>query len=218
MLIKFILDIGKGIAVTFKGRNIFWHLFAIVSTYVLVMSGFDWWFFSVTRGETAMVLGMSAGMLGFFVPILVPLCMYVIGLMRKDVALKKIAAKSFVAVMVALIIIGAYKALTGRIEPEFLTSMAGIDNSRDFNFGFWRHGIFWGWPSSHTGVAFALSTFFAFLYREHKWLGIITILYALFIATGASVSFHWFSDAFAGIIVGSLAGYVIYKQVITGQT
>ena len=68
------------------------------------------------------------------------------------------------------------KAFTGRMQPEFYTHLSTIDNSHEWLFGFWRHGIFWGW-----------------------------LLYGAYIALGVSVSIHWFSDALAGLIFGYIA-------------
>lgn len=208
----FFLDTSRGIVAVFKGRNIFWHFLAIAVTYVLVISGVDWWYFTVTRGATANTLGPLVGIVGFFVPVLIPLSLYIFGHLRQDVELRTLSKELFQTLIVALIVIAGYKAFTGRFEPEFLIDLTTNDISRAFNFGFLRHGILWGWPSSHTGTAFAMSVFLALWYRHKKWIGLVAILYASFIAIGAGVSFHWLSDMVAGIIIGSLIGYTAYNS------
>ncbi|HWP61261.1 MAG TPA: phosphatase PAP2 family protein, partial [Candidatus Paceibacterota bacterium] len=51
-----------------------------------------------------------------------------------------------------------------------------------------------------------------FLLARNNWVRAIALLYAFFIATGAAIGFHWFSDVLAGVIFGSLAGYVVAKD------
>jgi membrane-associated phospholipid phosphatase len=211
MLIDFADGILKGIINIYRNHNALWHLFAAGATFALVFSGFDWWFFSVTRGDVSNTLGMTAGLLGFFVPIAIPLWLYIAGKVKKNRDLIRISLSVVQAGVIAMFVIAVYKAFTGRVEPEFLAAVATGDNSREFMFGFLRYGIFWGWPSSHTGVAFAMSVFLALWYRRKVWVGALAMIYSSFIAVGAAVSFHWFSDVFAGIIIGSLIGYVIYK-------
>lgn len=208
----FLKDVIRSIANVFKGKNICWHFLAYVITYILVIEGFDWWFFGATRGELANILGWSAGLTGFIVPLLIPLVLYIVGRIVGSKNLKDSALGVVKAGMVAIAVIAIYKAFTGRIQPEFLTFVATTDISNQFNFGFMRHGIFWGWPSSHTGTAFAMSTYLTLWYREKKWIGVLVIAYAIFIGVGAAVSFHWFSDVIAGVIIGSLAGFVVYKN------
>ena len=212
MFKKFLYTVGIGCVQTFKGKNLYWHLLAIVLTYILVVGGFDWQYFIVTRGDWSTSIGMSAGIVGFLIPVIVPLTIYVSGILRKDAQLKQVAIASLQTVIVALVIIALYKAFTGRIQPEFVSGLVGIDISNGFNFGFWENGIFWGWPSSHTGAAFALSVFLGLVYKHKKWVGILAILYACYIGFGASVAFHWLSDVVAGVIVGSLVGYVMYQN------
>jgi membrane-associated phospholipid phosphatase len=211
MLIKFASGILAGVINIYRDRNVLWHIFAAGATFVLAVSGFDWWFFSVTRGELANTLGMLAGIIGFFVPVAIPTLFYIGGGVTGNGEKINVALGLVQAAVVAMLVIAVYKAFTGRVEPEFLAAVATDDSSREFLFGFLRYGIFWGWPSSHTGVAFAMSVFLMLWYRRKLWVGALAMIYASFIAVGAAMSFHWFSDVFAGIIVGSLIGYVVYK-------
>ncbi len=81
----------------------------------------------------------------------------------------------------------------------------------NFIFGIFEHGIFWGWPSSHTAIAFAMSVCLFLLYPKNKILQFFVLAYALYIGIGVSVSIHWFSDFVAGVIFGSLVGFVVTK-------
>jgi membrane-associated phospholipid phosphatase len=101
-----------------------------------------------------------------------------------------------------------YKAWTGRVQP-LLNNGAFIDTSHDWNFGFLQHGIFWGWPSSHTTVAFAMSTTLVFLYTKNKMLRFSAILYAFYVGLGVTTRIHWFSEFVAGALLGGIIGYAV---------
>ncbi len=217
MLKTFLIGIYGGMVGTFEGRNIFWHILAGVTTYCLVVSGFDWQYRVMTRGSIANSLGLAAGLIGFLVPVLLPLILFFYVKIKHQKNLQDTSIKILQVVIITVIIIASYKALTGRDHPGmqrnfFNTAIESIDNSHDFKFGFWRESIFYGWPSSHTGVAFASSIFLTLQFKNKKWIGVIACLYAVFIGIGASVSFHWFSDVTAGATIGSLVGFVVYKQ------
>lgn len=195
----------------YRGENIFYHILAAVLTYVLVVSGFDWYFYEATRSAYLYPLIRAAGIGGFFVPVLVPVGMYVAGEMRKNASLMTSAALCAQAVIIAWIISSFYKVFTGRIEPEFLTQTSFVDRSRDFNFGILQHGIFWGWPSSHTTVACALAAALIMCYSGNKVVKALAFLLAASVAVGAAVGFHWFSDVVAGVIIGTLVGVVVAR-------
>ena len=195
----------------YRGENIFYHIAAVVLTYVLVVSGFDWYFFEVTRSPYYYPLIMAAGIGGFFIPVLVPVGMYVAGEIRKSASLATSAALCAQAVIIAWAISSFYKVFTGRIQPDFLLQSSGIDGSRDFNFGFLQHGIFWGWPSSHTATACALAAALIVCYSDNKLVKGLALLLAVSVSAGAAVGFHWFSDVLAGIIIGTLAGVVVAR-------
>ena len=106
----------------------------------------------------------------------------------------------------------ALKFFTGRIPPPHgidlyqFTLTKVLELSDGFRFGLYRGGIFWGWPSSHTAVAFAGAVSLALYYRDKKWLGIVMLTYACYIAIGASMSFHWLSDVVVGVVLGTVIG------------
>ena len=71
-----------------------------------------------------------------------------------------------------LLISSAYKAVTGRVHPAHTI---GEDISADFRFGWMRGGVFWGWPSSHTTIAFAMAVTVFTLFPKHRWLGVMAL-------------------------------------------
>ena len=100
-----------------------------------------------------------------------------------------------------------YKAFTGRIQPDLAN--VTIDVSNRFNFGFLEHGIFWGWPSSHTTVSFAIAFTLITMFPERKRLKWGALATALYVGVGVSFNIHWFSEFIAGAIIGSVAGIVV---------
>ena len=197
----------------FRGKNIFWHFLACVLTYILVVSNFDWNYFSFFNGSTTQKVFFSATVLGGLMPIVLPITFYLVGKSKKSLVLFNVAFATIQAGVLGWFVSSLYKAFTGRIEPP-LFSPSLIDISRDFQFGFFNHGIFWGWPSSHTTVAFAIAVVIFVLYPKNLTVRIIAILSAFYVGIGVSMSIHWFSDFVAGAIIGSVLGLVVGKSLL----
>jgi membrane-associated phospholipid phosphatase len=204
----------------FRGRNLFWHLFAIALTAALVLSGADWWYFEHTRSSAFGWIVMGAGLGGFAVPVLGPAGLYLWGVFRGSHRIRTIAAATAQASALGYIVSTLYKIVTGRIQPSLLLDqVAGPDISHAFHFGLFQNGVFWGWPSSHAAVAFAGAVCFVLLVKN-KPLRIAAIIYAIFIGIGASIGFHWLSDVVAGTIFGILVGTIVarsYSAVIDSR-
>ena len=78
--------------------------------------------------------------------------------------------------------------------------------------------MFWGWPSSHITIAFAMAVTVFTLFPKHRWLGWLAIAYALYIGFGVSVTIHWCSDFVAGAILGAVIGTVAGKSFLPAQS
>ena len=162
----------SNIAGTFKGKRLLWHVVAILLTVLIVTSGFDWLYFTMTRSQTLVYIALPAVLMGTFLPVLIPLLYFLIGRIRKS---KRIVMNGWAigqAAAVGWVISSLYKVFTGRTPPPtpFNASLAQtfLDSSHGFQFGFLRGGIFWGWPSSHTTVAFAMAVCLIMLYPKNK--------------------------------------------------
>jgi membrane-associated phospholipid phosphatase len=86
------------------------------------------------------------------------------------------------------------------------------DTSHGFQFSFLKGGVFWGWPSSHTTVTFAMTVCLITLYPKNKMFVFIALLYAFYIGLGVSMTIHWFSEFVAGAIIGSVIGMVVGRS------
>lgn len=202
---------GENLREIFSAKNLFWHLLAIILTYFLVVSGFDWKYFLIFNNSTLQSVLFSAAILGGLLPLILPVGFYIVGRIKNSTALQNTAYAVLQAGFFGWFVSSLYKAFTGRIQPPlYSTSLADISHA--FNFGFLEHGIFWGWPSSHTTVAFAIAVTIFFLYPKNLFVRIFSIAFAFYIGIGISMSIHWFSDFVAGAILGSLIGYVVGKS------
>ena len=205
-------EFPKNLAKCFWKRNLLWHVLAIILTYFLVTSDFDWIYFESTRISLLQYFLFPAVFLGGILPLLVPLGILLFGLKRKSFKIKNIAFALGQAAILGVIVSSFYKSLTGRAHPSEIFANSSMDVSQVFHFGFLRGGIFWGWPSSHTTIAFAMAVTLMMLYPEKKFVKYLAIAYALYVGIGVSISIHWFSDFIAGIIFGSVIGVVVGKS------
>jgi len=206
---QFLVTLPRNLIGCFKGWKLVWHLVAILLTFVFVMSGFDWRYYLATHNPALRLWMFPAVVIGMLLPIYLPLILFVVGIIVRNA--KTILAGWAVgqAELIAAWVVVVYKAFTGRAHPAHYI---GPDISHVFHFGFLRGGVFWGWPSSHTTIAFAMAATVFTLYPKQRWLGLVAILYAFYIGVGVSMTIHWFSDFVAGAIIGSVIGMVVGKS------
>jgi membrane-associated phospholipid phosphatase len=209
---QFFTTLPRNLIACFQGRMILWHLLAIVLTLILVQSGFDGFYFRITNQPTLRAWMFPSAPIGGLIPLLLPLGLIFFGNFTKN---PKITLSGWVIGQAALagsLISSAYKTVTGRAHPVYT---GNTDISHTFHFGWLRGGVFWGWPSSHTTIAFAMAVAVMKLFPERKPLGLIALAYALYIGLGVSMNIHWFSDFAAGVILGTLIGTVVGKSFNT---
>jgi hypothetical protein len=192
-------------------RNIVWQVLAVVLTYILVASGFDWYWFTHTRSAALQSWLFPATLFGGVLPILLPAIVLLLGRTKHNFG-EKVYAFAFIrAAILGLLISSLYKFFTGRIPPPFRSSTF-VDISRQFNFGLGHGGVFWGWPSSHTTVAFAVAVTLFIVYKGSPVVRYGALLAALYIGVGVSANIHWFSEFVAGAIIGSVIGTVVGRS------
>jgi hypothetical protein len=210
----FFFTLPRNIIGCFKGRMILWHLIAIMLTFVLVRSGFDWFYFRSTRDPALWSLAFPAAPIGGLVPLVLPLTLIISGFVARRARTASAGWAMGQAALMGSLISSAYKAVTGRVHPAHTM---GDDISAGFRFGWMRGGVFWGWPSSHTTIAFAMAVTVFTLFPKHRWLGALALVYAFYIGIGVSMTIHWFSDFAAGAIIGSVIGVVAGRSFSWGQ-
>jgi membrane-associated phospholipid phosphatase len=211
---QFLSTLPRNLLDCFRGRMILWHLCAIILTFILATSGFDWLYFASTRNPILRSWMFPAVPIGGLLPVALPLVLFAIGSITRSAQTTLTAWAVGQAELVGAIVAAAYKSVTGRAHPSH---GVGADLSHVFRFGFLRGGVFWGWPSSHTTIAFAMAVTIFRLFPRQRWLGYVAIAYALYIGIGVSMTIHWFSDFAAGAILGTVIGAVVGKSFLRGQ-
>jgi len=204
---RFPLNIAK----IFSPTNLLWQFLAILLTFLSVTLGLDWQYYLFGQRLNITALLFPAVFLGFIVPVFLPLILLIWGAITKSGRILNTAFAITQAAALGWAVSALYKTLTGRPGPP-MGSPGSIDISHIFNFGILKGGVFWGWPSSHATVAFAVSVCLVALFPDKKIIRILAIIYAAYVAIGVSMTIHWFSDAVAGIIFGSIVGFVVGKS------
>lgn len=199
----------------FGGRRIIWHAVAIVLTFILVTSGFDWRYFLATRAPVLRSWMFPAVHMGGLLPIILPFLLLAIGIIAGSTRIRLTGWAVGQAELIGALVAAIYKAFTGRVHPPH---GVGADLSHVFRFGILRGGVFWGWPSSHTTIAFAMAVTIFTLWPKLRWLGNVAIIYALYVGIGVSMTIHWCSDFLAGAIFGTVIGMVVGKSFLVSQT
>ena len=152
--------------------------------------------------------------IGGLLPLAVPLFLLVVGfiIQRSRAILTGWAVGQ--AALLGSLISSTCKAFTGRVHPAHV---AGEDTGSCLSrFGWLRGGVFWGWPSSHATIAFAMAMTVFTLYPKQRWLGVVALLYAFYVGLGVSMTIHWFSDFVAGAPICSIIiGIVVGKSFVS---
>ena len=205
----FFSTLPRNLVGCFRGRFIIWHFIAIALTVVCVLSGFDWSYFCAMRGLVAHHWWEPALFAGMFLPVIVPATLIVGGYIGNDKRMNWLGWATGQAASVGWLVSSSYKFFTGRAHPPH---MVDNDLSRTFLFGFGRGGVYWGWPSSHTTVAFAMAVTVFILCAKRPALKWLALAYAYYIGISVSMTIHWFSDFVAGAILGTVVGVVVGRS------
>lgn len=219
----FTFNIEKSFKKTFKWPGPLLHLFAILISLPIVYYGIDWAYFKFfAKYKYLQIFMFPAVSLGGLIPLLFPPMIYLHAKREDKPYLEPLAFSLTQAAVVGVFWASIYKAFSGRTGPELFEDFDG-DYSQEFAFGFLRTGVFDGWPSAHTSIAWAMAVVF-FLYRPEKNIEnkieleeIPRILnyrkygfiYAFYVGFGVSTNIHWLSDAVAGVLIGISVGLAV---------
>jgi len=205
---------GENISEIFSNENLIYHSAAIGLTYAIVKLGFDADVLSSVdkmQGSTTDIIGHLGIFSGYLLPIVIPSTMYFGSDKNDELRIASYAVMQSVGVSFA---IGTLlKAITGRKPPNFDTENKR-ELSEQFQFGFMRGGIHYGWPSGHLMVNTAMAATLASFYKDKDWvkyscLGYILLLSSSIVLHGEA---HWFSEVVAGTLFGYAIGSVIGKN------
>src|ERR1035441_2854893 len=81
---QFLVTVPRNLIGCFKGRRIVWHIIAILLTFILVMSGFDWCYFLATRDPALRSWMWPAVGIGGLLPLALPLILFAFGIIARN--------------------------------------------------------------------------------------------------------------------------------------
>ncbi len=206
-MLTFFRTLPRNIIGSFDGRNIFFHILAIFATIGIVRSGMDWNYFLAVRDPLLNQVFFPALMIGGMLPVALPLFLIVVGHLFDQPRTNATGWILGQAALIGSLISSTYKAFTGRVQPDVTNLL--IDSSHGFHFGFWEHGIFWGWPSSHTTIAFAMAWALILIFPKRAIVAPFALIYAFYIGIGVSFEIHWLSEFVAGALIGTAIGLTV---------
>ncbi|MCF0215598.1 MAG: phosphatase PAP2 family protein [Fibrobacteraceae bacterium] len=203
--------LGHNMVFAAFGWPLAFHVAGGSSTYFLSTNDVDLKVarFAARQDEFSFGLAFTPGMIaGTFFPVIVPGYMM---FFSDNPAMNNTGAVSAQATAVAFLYNNILKAISGRAHPDAENNTGEL--SRDFKWGFFRRGVFYGWPSGHSMTNASLAMSIASYHRENPYVVVGCGLYAGYIATsmvlGAKGEAHWFSDAVAGVLMGASIGWYI---------
>ena len=143
-------------------------------------------------------------------------CFYVGGIIFKDKKARKTAELSLMSLIHAGVVVQLLKHLTGRKRPE--AAPVGEDHWEG-PAGFFkrykdhRDMYYDAFPSGHTITAWSIATVISKMYN--KSFVVPALCYSLATIAGLSnvtEDKHWFSDVFAGAVLGYAIGHFVVKK------
>lgn len=192
------------------GYNSMNHAAAIGGTTLLVRYDIDWKYYLFFNDNKRLQLAtFPAVIIGGLGPVILPAYLHYTAIKRGDTHRLYTAYAVGQATILSIAITSFYKSITGRLEPDIFRETRSLEQSKQFEFGFWNNGIFNGWPSGHATTAMAITSSLTEMYPNKTQSHIWWYLSAIYISFGISTNIHWLSDALAG----SLIGYGIGKSV-----
>ncbi|MGE5679252.1 MAG: phosphatase PAP2 family protein [Bacillota bacterium] len=208
--------IGDNIINSFKGDNLYLHLAGAVSTLLLVTTNTDYYVHRYfNEHEQYGTAARPVIRIATYFPFVISGSLYAYGKLNTD---NEAVGASF-AVLQSTVLAFTYntllKALTGRPNPRWREETDMKELSKTFRFGFWRGGIFWGWPSGHTSSTMAVVSALTSFYPEKTWLKIAGYGYTAYMIFSVSSlnrgGMHWFSDAVAAAFMSYAIGSTVGK-------
>jgi membrane-associated phospholipid phosphatase len=187
---------------------------ACLFTYALVVTDFDYHYLLWIQSAPLRNFLFGGVIIGGLLPMFVLPSILLVSSLYKYTKGILLSSSLFLSAFLGWLLSSFYKAWTGRVQPHVHEGIF-VNNSHDWNFGFFEHGIFWGWPSSHTTVAFAMTTSLIIMYPKNKTVATIAVLYAFYVGIGVTTRIHWFSEFVAGSILGTLIGYAVGITILT---
>ena len=191
-----------------------------LGTWAFVESELDWkWNRLAYNNEWMPMTGGVANYIGYIVPLLTPVALYVTGLSVKNEKLQITGLALTQSLALTLLIQTPLKVVTGRTWPGIvdgwdspLSRRSDRQDNYSGEFNWFNLDVTGGWPSGHTANAFSAAATIAQIYHDNIPLKVAVYTYASLLGLGMSVYDHWASDVFAGALIGFAVGTTVGKS------
>ena len=214
-------DLGRNIlsSVTYNfGLN---FLGAGFGTWVFIESGIDWEWRNIAYNNAWLAnAGLPMLFMGYIVPILTPIPLYLAGFFTSNVKLQVTAVALLQALAITQLFHVPAKMITGRSTPGVISGVFFEPNNhrdprvKDFSgeFSWFKLDFYDGWPSGHTACAFSAAAVISDIYSDRPWIKFGAYTYAVLMGISVSVNTHWLSDSLAGALYGFAVGKVVARS------
>jgi membrane-associated phospholipid phosphatase len=191
-----------------------------LGTLIFIETRLDWkWNRLAYNNEWMPKTGNYFNYVGYAVPALTPIALYVTGRAVKDEKLQITGLALTQSLALTMLIQTPLKIITGRTWPGIVDGWDSplskrSDRTDDYSdeFNWFNLDAIGGWPSGHTANAFAAAATIAHIYHENTALKAAVYTYASLIGLGMSIYDHWASDILAGALIGYAVGATVGKS------
>lgn len=188
-----------------------------LGTWAFIETGFDWEWRNIAYKNTwVSAIGIPSVYIGYIVPGITPVAMYITGRLISDEKLQMTALALTQSLLLTVGIQSVFKITTGRTSPGIITGFDHTKKSRedDFSgeFDWFNMNFIAGWPSGHTANAFSAAATIAEIYRDNIAVQVGVYSYAVLMGLSVSVSVHWASEVLAGALIGHAIGKTVGKS------
>jgi len=191
-----------------------------MGTLIFIQSELDWkWNRLAYNNEWMPQTGNYFNYIGYAVPALTPIALYITGRAVKDEKLQITGLALTQSLALTMAIQTPLKIITGRTWPGIVNGWDSplskrSDRTDDYSdeFNWFNLDAIGGWPSGHTANAFAAAATIAHIYHDNTALKVAVYSYASLIGLGMSIYDHWASDILAGALIGYAVGATVGKS------
>ncbi|MFH0776388.1 MAG: phosphatase PAP2 family protein [Patescibacteria group bacterium] len=210
---NFFVKLARNLVGIFSKKYLLFHVCAILITAAIVSLNWDLSYFEFWQKNPFQMLFFPGVIIGGIGIALLILGLFFAAKIRKSTQILRINLAVVQATILGWLVSSLYKIFTGRGHPAAFSSTGNVINNTDFHFGFWRGGIFWGWPSGHATVALAVGVALFVLCRKNR-IRYLALAIAFYVAFSVSTNIHWLSDSIAGICIGTAIGLQIGRSYL----
>jgi membrane-associated phospholipid phosphatase len=192
-----------------------------LGTWGFIETGLDWkWRNAAYNNAWLANAGLPFLFSGYWLPVAVPISVYLAGRRLSDTKLQITAFALVQAFAITQAFHVPLKLITGRSIPGIISGVFFEPNNfrdnrrNDFSgeFNWFKFDLLDGWPSGHAACAFSAAAVIAEIYYDKPLLKAGVYAAAALMGFGVAVNAHWASDSVAGALLGYAVGKTVGKS------